>query len=182
MRLASFATLLVGVLCVSACTTVKVLPALLPGEVSAPELRLPALYKGDPRHLPLGVVAVSSPDAPFEYAFRVDYRRDDVPAAITLFNPLTLFGCPIGWVHVTAVATLTARAGGVAVKRYEATATVDKTRTLYSSDSLTELRLRALAAARDSIEAQIRADATYLLDLASAAAQSTSPAAPEVNP
>jgi len=182
VRLAFSMALLVVVLCVSACTTVTVVPSLLPGEGSAPELRLPALYKGDPRHLPLGVVAVSSPDAPFEYAFHVAYRRDDLPALITLINPLTLFGWPIGSVRVTAVATLTARVGGAVVKRYEATATVHKTRTLYSSDSLTELRLQALAAARDSIEAQIQADAIYLLDLASAAEQSTSPAAPEVNP
>ena len=65
-------------------------------------------------------------------------------------------------IRATAVATLTAVEAGVEAKRYEATAIVSKVRTLYSSDSQTELRAQALAAVRENIEVQIHADADYL--------------------
>ena len=161
----------------SACTSLNVVPALPPSHEPPQPLSLRATYKGDPSHLPQSVVAVSTPDAPFAYEFHVDYRRDDLLALIAAINPLTLLGFPVGRTDVTAVATLTAREAGVVVKRYEATAVARQTRTMYSSDSQTELRARALAAVRDNIEAQICADAQYLLGLQAAAAQTVPPGA-----
>jgi len=161
----------------SACTSLNVAPVLPPSHEPSQPLSLRATYKGDPRHLPPSVVAASTPDAPFEYAFRVDYERHDVPALLEALNPLTILGFPVGRTDVTAVATLTAREAGVVVKRYEATAVARQTRTMYSSDSQTELRARALAAVRDNIEAQISADAQYLLGLQAAAAQTVPPGA-----
>src|SRR5512134_1938486 len=62
----------------------------------ARELRLPAIYKGDPRHLPLSVIAVTLTDAPFEYGYEVSYEREDVGGFIGHLNPLMLFGYPAG--------------------------------------------------------------------------------------
>jgi hypothetical protein len=150
-----------------ACTSLTTVPDLPPAAASEP-LALAATYDGDPRFLPLDVVAVATPDAPFHYDYEVGYERDDLPALLALFDPLTLAGFPVGKTHVTAVGTLEARNGGQVVKRYTATSTVTQTRTLYSSDSQTALRTRALGAVRDSIAAQIRADAGALRGLADA--------------
>lgn len=166
------AALLLCAVWLSAFTSVATHPELALPAASG-TLRLPAFYTGDPRHLPPSVEAVADANAPFAYQFRVDYYRDDMDV-LALFNPLTLFGFPLGKVRVTAVATLTARSSGVEAKRYEATAIVSKTRTIYSSDSQTELRAQALAALRDNIEAQIQADAGVLRGFSSVAA----PAAP----
>ena len=173
------ASLGVCALWLSACTSLSVVPELAPRAAASGALSLPATYAGDPSYLPFGVLPVSNPDAPFRYAYDVAYDRDDVDNLIAIVNPLTLFGFPLGRTRVTAVATLTAVEAGVEAKRYEATAIVSKVRTLYSSDSQTELRAQALAAVRENIEAQIHADADYLRSFLSAAAPGA-PASAEV--
>jgi len=149
--------------------TVAVTPVVEARRPTRP-LVLPARYDGDPRHLPLSVVAVPDSDARFEYRYELSYEREDLGGSMVLafmvFAPAFLLGYPLGSTKVTAVATLTARDVDVVVRTYEATAIVEQKRTLYHGDSLSDLRIRALQAARNNIEAQIRLDEDFLAGLA----------------
>jgi hypothetical protein len=123
-------------------------------------------YQGNADYLPRTVSAESHPGATLtlRYRYEVTYGRDAVPQALSLFNPLTIIGFPIGADTVVVTAKLEVLKESTQVKTYTAVCILDKHRTIFSEgETLSELRKRGLLAVRDNIETQMYGDRDLLL-------------------
>ena len=150
-----------------ACTTVSVTPELCDG---SGRLELPGHveYDGSPDYLPDPLKAASprpdQADLTFRYSYDVDEEESDWSLAV-LIIPVSLLGFPTGSSREIATAELQIVDGMNVVKTYEVTATARRSRTIYTGDSRSELRRRALLAAAEAIEGQLACDRDELLQL-----------------
>ena len=159
-----FAGLLLG-----ACATkMTVVPPMDP--LTKVEFRIPGqiVYEGKPEYLPRTLVeGPAGSGLILRYTFDVAYGKDRTDAAAHLYNPLVMFGFPIGEDTVAVVGTLLIERRGEAVKTYTATCGFAKTRNLFSEgETYSGLRLRGLACVRDNIEAQMHTEREFLSRLA----------------
>lgn len=121
-------------------------------------------YHGNPEYLPATVVEAAPDRAdPPAVVYRTETRyRNSSP--LHIFNPLLSFGYPGIGADVHVSGRLELRAGAEPVKVYAAECTVKMRRSVWrwNGPSQTELRTRGLVAVRESIEAQMLADAASL--------------------
>ena len=115
-------------------------------------------YKGLADYVPRSLRNEAQASLVARYTTDARTQRDDTPAAIVMYNPLTIFGFPTGSSTVSASGTLEVLSADRVVRQYRAAATVKKRNSLYTGDSLTELRKRALIAVRDNLDAQLLGD------------------------
>jgi hypothetical protein len=124
-------------------------------------------YEGNADYLPRTLSAESHPGATLtlRYRYEVTYGRDAVPQVLSLLNPLTIIGFPIGADTVVVTAKLEILKESTQVKTYTAVCILDnKRRTIFSEgETLSELRKRGLLAVRDNIETQMYGDRDLLL-------------------
>ena len=131
---------------------------------STPARALP--YKGrlvdsDPTELPPTVAAALAKDAPLTFTYREDLTHDEyhIPTIVTVIDPVTYVGAPLGDYGVTATATLTICEGSRVLADYTAKAHVEKSFNLYSQPKHSELERAAREAVRERIEQKLFADA-----------------------
>ncbi len=148
------------------CTTVARSPDI-PRPTSLPALAGKVDYTGPPTYLPRSIASDDRETAVFRYRYDVKQSDDDYPVLLLLFNPLTLFGFPVGTSRVAAIGNLEIVRGAEAT-RYEASCTVEQRRSVYSSRNLSALRARALFEVRDAIDSQLERDAVRLAQFLSA--------------
>jgi hypothetical protein len=154
------------------CTTVVRSPDIA-HPTSLPTLAGKVDYTGPPTYLPQSVTRDDQGTAVFRYRYDVKQSDDDYPVLLSVFNPLTLFGFPIGTSKVAAIGDLEIVRDGEAT-RYEARCTVEYRRSVYSSRNLSALRTRALFEVRDAIDAQLERDAARLAQFLSSGGEGES--------
>jgi len=164
IRRGSSVGLLVGSVALLACTTLDVTPPVGAPGSAAPVETIPGRLEcqGPSEYCPKRIAATENAELRFVYTVEVTYSSRETPAAIVLFNPLTLFGFPSGSTQVDAHAELEVRKDGDAVRTYTADASVRRRDNLYGQATLSDLRKRALIAARDSIDSQLARDLNEL--------------------
>lgn len=162
------AAVLAGLLFSACATKMTIVPPMEP--LAKVEFSVPGqiAYEGKREYLPRTLVEGPAGNGlVLRYTFDVAYGKDRTDAAAHLFNPLVMFGFPIGEDSVAVVGTLVIERRGEAVKTYTATCGFEKTRNLFSEgETYSELRLRGLACVRDNIEAQMHTEREFLSRLA----------------
>jgi hypothetical protein len=125
-------------------------------------------YEGNAEYLPRTISAEPHPGATLtlRYRYEVTYGSDTANQALALLNPLTIAGFPIGADTVVVTAKLAVLKGNFQVKEYTAVCVLDKQRTIWEAETLSELRKRGLLAVRDNIETQMYGDRDLLLKAA----------------
>jgi hypothetical protein len=142
-----------------ACATrLTVVPPLTQSAVSWRSMAVRLEYEGGDEYVPRALRTDANADFTARYSVDAQIERRDLPAAVALYNPLTLFGFPTGSSIVSASGKLEMLRADRVVRQYQASATLRKRNHLYSGDSLTLLRRAALLAVRDSLEAQLLND------------------------
>lgn len=126
------------------------------------------VYEGKPDYLPrtLADSGAAASSLTLKYVFDVAYGKDRTHAMAHLFNPLVLFGFPIGEDTVAVAGKLEIARGDEVLKTYTATCGFEKTRGLfYEGDTYSELRVRGLMCVRENIEAQMHKERELLTRL-----------------
>jgi hypothetical protein len=134
------------------------------------EFTLPGkiVYEGKADYLPrtLAADAAASSGLTLKYAYDVAYGKDRTHIAAHLFNPLVLFGFPIGEDTVAVAGKLEIVRGDEVLKTYTATCGFEKTRGIfYEGETYSELRIRGLTCVRENIEAQMHRERELLMRL-----------------
>ena len=147
----------------SACASVSVSPdvprsennVLLSGELE---------FDGDARYLPTVVRSASQANnhLTIRYDYDVDIKDREYNQILSLFNPLVLFGFPIGTTDVSVVGNLEISREDRKPKTYSARYRFSKQRSLYSTRDLSKTRHEGLLLVRDRIDDQVRGDSAQL--------------------
>ncbi|MGH7407872.1 MAG: hypothetical protein ACREKF_07695 [Candidatus Methylomirabilales bacterium] len=123
-------------------------------------------YDGNREYLPRLLTGDPASRFTLRYVHEATYGGQDVPGAVALFNPLTGLGFPTGERQLTIIGRLDIVAeSGEVVKSYTATSVLERTRSLWSDETLSELRRKGLLGVRDNIEAQLYQDREFLKKL-----------------
>jgi hypothetical protein len=122
------------------------------------------ICEGNKEYLPRVLVEELVPNSKlsFRYTYNAIYGKHDVPDLVALYNPLTIVGFPTGENAVTIIGKLDVMEGEEVIKSYSATCILEKTRSLFSEGTFTEMRKKGLIAVRNNIEVQIYLDKSYL--------------------
>ena len=122
------------------------------------------IYEGNKEYLPRVLVdePISDNQLIFKYMYKAVYGKHDVPDLVALYNPLTIVGFPTGENTLTIIGKLDVLKGEEVIKSYMATCILEKTRSLFSEGTFTEMRKKGLIAVRDNIETQMYLDKDYL--------------------
>jgi hypothetical protein len=164
MRARGCAAVLASLLVTGCAPKMTVVPAIDP--VAAVDFALPGKIVFDGKRDYLPRTLAESPGegtVTLRYAFDVIYGKDRTHAMAHLFNPLVLFGFPIGEDTVAVAGKLDIERSGEVVKTYTAICGFEKTRNLFHEGATySELRLRGLQCVRDNIDAQMQKEREFL--------------------
>lgn len=160
-------TLLPSLVLLGCATNMVVTPEVPPlGDTAGVQLTGAIRYEGNREYLPRLLKDDPANRFTLRYVHQAAYGGQDVPAALALFNPLTVVGFPTGDRQLTIIGRLDVVAeSGEVVKSYTATSVLERTRSLWSDETLSELRRRGLLAVRDNIEAQLYQERDFLRNL-----------------
>ena len=125
-------------------------------------------YEGNKDYLPRTMINEVSSESPltFQYIHATSYGMRDVPALMALYNPLTLFGSPLGENTVTSAGKLSVIKGNETVRFYSAICSIEMIRNIFSPGvTFSEMRRESLIAVRDNIESQLYHDKEFLTNL-----------------
>jgi hypothetical protein len=122
------------------------------------------LAQGDPRDVPPAVAMSLAPNSPVTFTYREELTHDEyhIPLYVSAFDPVTLFGGPLGDYGVTAFASLTITDGDRILGDYTAKAYVSKSYTMYSEPTHKELEDGARAEVRERIDEKLYRDQARL--------------------
>jgi hypothetical protein len=115
---------------------------------------------GDRNHLPPSLADALDDSSLLElsYTEKVTDQNSAVPAVISMVDPLTIFGVPLGTYVVHAQATCSLTLKGRVIKNYSAESTVSRTYGLYHGSSFPELERQARQAVEQEIEQDVYRD------------------------
>ena len=115
---------------------------------------------GDRNHLPpsLAEALDDSSVLKLSYSEKVTDQNSAVPAVISMIDPLTIVGMPLGSYTVHAQATCSITLKGRVIKNYSAESTVSRSYGLYHGSSFPELERQARQAVEQQIEQDVYRD------------------------
>lgn len=163
-RLLSLGFYIFFILLCGCATTMKINPQVTQMENINFQIKGKIICEGNKEYLPQVLVEESAPNSKliFKYVYNAIYGKHDVPDLVALYNPFTIVGFPTGENTVTIIGKLDVLKGEEVVKSYIATCVLEKTRSLFSEGTFTEMRRKGLIAVRNNIEVQIYLDRSYL--------------------
>ena len=120
---------------------------------------------GDRNHLPASLADALDDSSPLElsYTEKVTDQNSAVPAVISMVDPLTIFGVPLGTYVVHAQATCSLTLKDRTIKNYSAESTVSRSYGLYHGSSFPELEKQAREAVEQEIEQDVYRDADEIV-------------------
>jgi len=115
---------------------------------------------GDRNHLPPSFADALDNSSLLElsYTEKVTDQNSAVPAVISMIDPLTIVGVPLGTYTVHAQATCSLTLKGRIIKSYSAESTVSRSYGLYHGSSFPELEKQARQAVEQQIEQDVYRD------------------------
>ena len=115
---------------------------------------------GDRNHLPPSFADALDDSSLLElsYTEKVTDQNSAVPAVISMIDPLTIVGVPLGTYTVHAQATCSLTLKGRIIKSYSAESTVSRSYGLYHGSSFPELEKQARQAVEQQIEQDVYRD------------------------
>ncbi len=166
-RLLSFGFSMFFVILCGCATTMRVNPQVTKMENIDFQIKGKIICEGNKEYLPRILVDEPVPNPKFvlKYVYNAVYGKHDVPDLVALYNPLTIVGFPTGENTVTIIGKLDVMKGEEVIKSYIATCVLEKTRSLFSEGTFTEMRKKGLIAVRNNIEVQVYLDKNYLENL-----------------
>jgi hypothetical protein len=159
--------LLIGIFSIllhGCATTMEIKPQVAQIEKTDFRIKGKIIYEGNKEYLPRVLVdqPISDNQLVFKYMYKAIYGKHDVPDLVALYNPLTIVGFPTGENTLTILGKLDVLKGEEVIKSYTATCILEKTRSLFSEGTFTEMRKKGLIAVRNNIEIQMYLDKDYL--------------------
>lgn len=127
------------------------------------------IYEGNTEYLPSVLIHKPGTESEisFKYTHEEIYGQYDIPDVVAFINPLTIVGFPTGENKLTVVGRLVVLKDKEVKKSYSAYCILEKTQSLFASETYSELRKKGLIEVKNNIDQQLYRDRDYLRSLLS---------------